>query len=117
MKKNLLTFSQLLPVILSFLLITAHFSRAANLPFMVISLLFLLSLVFPYRLVARSAQAALVVAAAEWCYTIYRLVNLRMETGQPWQRLAIILVFVALFTLCSILCFHFKNVRLRYGLK
>ena len=117
MKKKLLTFHQLLPVILSFLLIAAHFSRANNLPFVIISLLFLLSLLIPNRIIARSAQAALVVAAAEWIFTLIRLVELRKETGQDWQRLAVFLGIVILFNVGSIFCFSFQKVRTRYGMR
>lgn len=117
MKNRLKVFVQLLPVILSFLLIAVHFYRANNFPLVIISLLFLLSLIIPNRLIARSAQAALVVAAAEWIFTLLRLVEFRKAAGQDWQRLALILGIVILFTLGSVFCFSLQKVRQRYGMR
>ncbi|MCA9730949.1 hypothetical protein KC799_02395 [candidate division KSB1 bacterium] len=116
MKKNILTFFQLFPVILSYLLIAAHFSRADNTILMILSLILLLSLLLRHPLIVLVTRYALILAALEWIHTIFTLVAKRMETGQPWERLVIILGFVTLFTLVSTMVFRFGNVRERYGL-
>ncbi|KAA3613996.1 MAG: hypothetical protein DWQ05_17135 [Calditrichaeota bacterium] len=116
MKKSLLTLAQLLPVILSLLLIAAHFSRAGDTLLMSISFVVLFSLFVPRAWIARIAQAALALAALEWILTIYQLISARMDAGQSWQRLAIILGIVVVFTLASIFSFQARNLKERYGL-
>ena len=55
---------------------------------------------------ARGLQAALVLGALEWMYTLGGLVALRMELGQPVARMALILGGVAVFTAASALVFQ-----------
>ncbi|KAA3656532.1 MAG: hypothetical protein DWQ10_15205 [Calditrichaeota bacterium] len=116
MKKSIITFFQLLPAVLSFLLIAAHFSRAGNTILLIVSLVLLLSLLIRHSLVVIIARYALILAALEWIRTTFMLVAKRMETGQSWERLAIILGVVTIFTLVATLVFRFKNVRERYKL-
>jgi hypothetical protein len=66
--------------------------------------------------VARLVQAVLVIGGVEWIRTLLVLVKMRQAAGDPWERLALILGGVALFTVCSALVFRFKSLRERYKL-
>jgi len=105
---------KLLPVIFSFLLLAAHFYRAGEVVLAAISLAlpFLLFLreIWPMRLI----QAALLLGSLEWIRTLYVFAQQRIEFGQPWTRLAIILGSVALFTALSALVFKSQSLRRRY---
>jgi hypothetical protein len=60
---------KLLPVIISFLLIAAHFYRSGQVIPAALSLAMLLLLFLRERWVVRMFQVALVLAAAEWLRT------------------------------------------------
>ncbi len=62
-------------------------------------------------------QIALPLAALEWIRTLYFFAQMRIESGQPWTRLAIILGLVALLTVLSALVFKARTLRCRYGLQ
>lgn len=106
---------RLLPVILSFLLLAAHFFRAGYLALTVLSLSILLLLFVKKSWVPRVIQTALVLASLEWLRSLLMLVNVRIEWGQPWQRLALFLGAVALFTVLSALIFRAKSLKSRYS--
>ncbi|MDT8320895.1 MAG: hypothetical protein RQ826_10265 [Xanthomonadales bacterium] len=108
---NLLRLS---PVILSCLLLTAHFYRAglvlpAGLCAAAPALLLLRE-----RWVPPLFQVLLLLGALEWLRTLYVLAQLRIEAGQPWIRLALILGAVALLTLLSGLVFRNRVLKSRY---
>lgn len=110
---NLLRLS---PVILSFLLIAAHFQRAGH-AFMALACLLAPGLLYVTRpWSVRILQTLLLLAAAEWLRTLLFLVQLREEHGLPWTRLAVILALVAILTGGSALLFQLRAVRRRYGL-
>ena len=121
MKKNitiaLMNILRLLPVILAFALLAAHFSRADMLPAVIVSLLtpFLLLIRKPW--IARSVQILLLLGALEWIRSMFGYINVRKEIGDDWGRLAIILVTVALLTACSALVFRGKSLKKRYHLE
>jgi hypothetical protein len=106
---------RLLPVLLSFLLLAAHFWRAENTP------LVLLSVVYPFLLlvrrpwVAHAVRFALVLGGLEWIRRTIVLVGQRQEAGAPWTRLAIILLAVAAFTFAAALVFRAERLRAWYG--
>ncbi|MFQ6610961.1 MAG: hypothetical protein ACE5D7_09225 [Fidelibacterota bacterium] len=116
MNKHFIAILQLIPVIISALLIAAHFLRANNLILAAISLLVLLGLLIRRSLFMRVVQVALLLATAEWIRTTLVFVSLRTKMDLPWTRLAIILSAVALFTLASSLVFFSKTLKKRYGL-
>jgi len=107
---------QLLPVMLSLLVLGAHFLRGGNVVLVVLVLvgIGLLGLRRPW--VARLVQAALVLGALEWVRSLVQLTGQRMQEGQPATRLVLILGSVALFTLLSALMFRTTRLRLRFGL-
>lgn len=112
-----MNFFRLLPVILSSLLMSAHFFRVGqiNLAGACIVILFLLLPKKPW--VPRLFQVLLIAASLEWLRTLYMLVQMRIAFDQPWTRLAVILGTLALLTALSGLVFTGKSLRARYHSK
>lgn len=114
---NIMNILRLLPVILAFGLLAAHFSRANMPPAVVVSLItpFLLLIRKPW--IAWSIQILLLLGALEWIRSMFGYIQVRKEIGEDWGRLAIILVAVALLTACSGLVFRGKSLKKRYKLE
>ncbi len=103
------------PVIFSFLLLAAHFSRANLLPLAILALTIPLLLFVKKRWVVRTIQVLLVLGALEWVRIMLYYVDNRRSIGEDWARLAIILSCVALLTMASGLIFQMKKLRQVYG--
>lgn len=104
------------PVVLSLLLLGAHFLRDANYIGVAASA-GLIGLLFVRRpTAARTVQVALVLAAIEWVWTTYNLVELRMAMGMPTTRMTLILGFVAATTALSAALFQTRALKRVYGL-
>ena len=105
---------RLLPVIISFLLLGAHFYRAGW------GVLAGLCVAFPLLLLLRKSwvpgvfQALLVLGALEWLRTLYVFAAMRIAFEQPWGRLALILGAVALFTALSGWVFRSRALKSLY---
>ncbi|MFO7587859.1 MAG: hypothetical protein R6X22_07265 [Gemmatimonadota bacterium] len=102
---------RLVPVVLSAVLLAAHFSRADAFLLTALSLAFPLVLLVRSPWAPRAVQAILVIGALEWVRTAARLAAGRAELGQPWLRLAAILGSVAVLTLASALVFRSPRLR------
>ena len=102
---------RLIPVILSSMLLAAHFSRTGSsvLSLAAIALPFLLLVRKPWA--ARTVQLALVLGGLEWLRAAWGYVQQRMALGEPWTRLLVILGVVALFTWASALVFRSSRLR------
>ena len=107
---------RLLPVLLSMLVLGAHFYRAGHLLLAGGALLSLGLLFIRRPVMVWVMQGLLVAGAVEWLVTAIRLVMLRQAQGLPWQRLAAILGLVALCTLLSALVFTTSRLKTRYNL-
>ena len=107
---------RLLPVLLSYILLVAHFFRGRMYLPLVVSLAVPFVLLVPRRWSARLVQVVLVLGALEWIRTVLMLVMARKAAGQPWTRMAIILGFVAVFTAASSMVFRLGALRKRYEL-
>jgi hypothetical protein len=116
MKKPIVMFCQLIPVIISMLLIGAHFFRSGNHLFVAACLLLLSGLFIRHPISARIMQLALFLSAAEWVRTAFVLISIRSNVGLSWTRLALILGLVAIFSLSSIFVFSTKTLKDRYRL-
>ena len=105
---------RLIPVILSFLLLGAHFYRSGQvvLSGLCVAVLFLLFLRKSW--VPRVFQLLLMLGLLEWLRSLYSFAAMRIAWDQPWMRLAIILGAVALFTALSGLVFRNKKLRSYY---
>jgi hypothetical protein len=105
-----------LPVVLSLVILGAHFMRYGN-SIGVIGALGLIALLIVRRpWVARLMQVVLVLGALEWVRTLYELAQVRAALGQPFTRMMIILGIVAAVTFCSALLFQSPALKKIYRL-
>ena len=113
MKKVLLY----IPIVLSFVVLGAHFLRYGNSigVFVALALTGLLFVRRPW--VARLMQVMLVLGTLEWLRTMYELAQMRALHGQPYGRMLVILGIVATVTLCSALLFQSATLKKIYGQK
>lgn len=102
---------QLLPVVLSFVVLGAHFMRAGNVALVGLVCVALGLLGVRHPAAMRLVQAALVLGAMEWLRTLASLAVWRAETGQPVVRLILILGSVAICTGLSALVFRADRLR------
>jgi len=112
-----MNFIRLLPVIFSFGLLAAHFSRTGIFSLVILCLAIPLLLFIRKPLIARIIQIVLLLGALEWIRSMMGYIKIRNSIGEDWGRLAIILITVALLTACSGLVFQGKTLRRRYGLE
>ncbi len=105
---------RVLPVIISFLLLAAHFSRADMLVFSIIALLIPFLLFIKKIWVVRTIQLFLLVGAFEWLRTMFVYIGIRKSIGDDWTVLAIILSVVAIVTFSSGLVFQSKSLKKVY---
>jgi len=108
---------KLIPVVLSSLLLAAHFYRSGQVVLATICIALLILLIFRKPWVPKLFQFLLILGALEWLRSLYYFAAMRIAWDQPWTRLAIILGAVALFTALSGLVFSNKAMRARYGTK
>ena len=110
-----MNFLRLLPVFISFLLLSAHFFRAGESVLALAPLILMLLLFIRQSWVSWVIQLALVLGAIEWLRTLVSFAQIRIEYGMPWMRMAVILGVVALITAFSSLVFRNKALRKRYS--
>lgn len=115
-REAVINFIKLLPVIVSLLLMAAHFYRAGLLPVTAIVLVVTCMLFVPHGWVVRIIQALLAAGSIEWFITLSKLVSMRQAMNMPWIRLVLILGSVSIFTFGSIFMFRMKSLRTRYRL-
>jgi len=105
----------LTPIVLSLVVLAAHFSRH-DVPVLTwICLALPLLLILRRRWVPRLLQVALAAGALEWVRTTVALIAQRMDAGEPWVRMAVILIAVTLVTTGSALLFETSRLQRRYG--
>lgn len=108
---------RLLPVILSLLLLAAHFYRAGQVAATALCLALPLLLLLRKPWVPRLFQVLLVLGALEWLRALYGFAAMRIAFGEPWTRLALILGAVALFTALSGMVFKNRALRDHFAKK
>jgi hypothetical protein len=111
-----MNFVRLLPVLLSFVLVAAHFSRNDITPLVYVSLALPFLLLVRRPWVPRMFQVLLILGGLEWLRRLVVLASERHAAGESWVRLAVILGAVAAFTFLSALVFRCRALRERYGL-
>jgi len=109
-------FVRVLPVVISLLLLAAHFFRSGSVWLAGIFLVMPILLAVKARWVARLFQLVLVLGALEWIRTLVVFATGRAEAGQSWTRLVVILGVVALLTLVSATVFQGAALSRRYRL-
>jgi len=109
-----MTFLQLLPTLLSWLVFCAHLFRVGMLPLLPFVLPLPLLLLVKHGLVARFFQLALFFIAAQWLIVAAFKAAHRAEAGEPWLRLVLILCGVALLAFLAAACFEAPRLQRRY---
>lgn len=106
-----MNFVRLFPVIISFLLLSAHFSRVG------ISILSLIFLLLPFLLMIKKRwitnmfKIVLIIGSLEWLRTLIFYINQRQDLGEPYFRLVLIIGAVAIFTGLSTFAFSNEKVK------
>ena len=108
---------KILPIILCSLLMAAHLGRANMFVLQYISLISPFLLFWKNKISARAVQVFLIIYGFEWIRTIFYYARIRTANGESWLRLAIILGAVALLNFATVLVFHSKSMKDRYGLR
>ncbi|RLC52377.1 MAG: hypothetical protein DRI23_02975 [Candidatus Cloacimonadota bacterium] len=107
---------KILPIILCSLLMAAHLGRANMFVLQYVSLAIPFFLFWKNKISARIIQVLLIIFGFEWIRTTIYYVRVRIENGENWIRLAIILGLVAIINFASILVFRTKFMKERFGL-
>jgi len=105
---------QLVPAVLSLLVLGAHFLRQGEMLLVVVCVALAGLVAVPRRWAARTLQAALVLGAVEWLRTLIVLYRIRVAEGLPAARMAVILAAVAVFTALSAVVFRAGRARDRF---
>jgi hypothetical protein len=95
--------SRMVPLILSAVLIAAHFFRAGNIVLVIFCILAPLILITRARWAVIVVQVLLVLASAEWLRTALAIARERAAIGTPAARMFAILASVAILALLSAL--------------
>lgn len=111
-----MNFIKLLPVILSLLLLGAHFFRVGMIVLVLLAIMILFMLLIRKPWVVRLVQFVLVIGGLEWVRTLFFIAKMRQVSGAPWIRLTLIIGGVALLTICSVFVFRSRALRKRYYL-
>ena len=99
----------------SWLLLAAHFSRANN------NIIAIICLIIPFILLIKRKWALnmliilTVLGALEWVRTTWQLIHTRIESGDDWKRMAIILFSVAVFTIFTAFTLNSSRIRKKYN--
>lgn len=105
-----MTVLRLLPVLLSALLIAAHFFRAGNIGLAVVSTSAPLMLLMNRRWVIYVISGMLLLGALVWIEATFTFIHIRQALGMPWARLGAILGSVTVLTALSALVFRKKKI-------
>ena len=97
------------------LLLGAHFLRVGHPALVAVCVCAPLLFLYRRRRVLLVLQLLAYGAAVAWVVVAVRLVEARLEAGQPWKAAAMILGGVALFTLVAGLLLNSRAVRERYS--
>lgn len=101
-------------VVLSLVVLAAHFLRYGNVGGVAVSLAPIALLFVQKPWTARVVQVVLILGAIEWVHTIYELVQLRSAQGMPAARMVIILAVVVVLTVASALLFQTQTMKRIY---
>jgi len=102
-------------LILSFLILAAHFSRAGNSVLTILCMLVPLLLFIKRRWILLVFQILLYCGVFVWINTIIQIASDRIDLGQPWIRMAIILGVLALITGLSGVLLNSNVIKKRYS--
>ncbi len=107
-------FIRLIPLIIAFLLLGAHFLRSDHMILAGISILSPLLLLIKKRWILLLVQWFAYSGAIVWIQTTFSLVQQRTMAGAPWVRMLLILSGVTIFTLYAGYLLSSDIVKRRY---
>jgi hypothetical protein len=102
---------RLIPMVIAFLLLGAHFLRGDHRVLVGVCLLAPFILLIKKRWARLLAQWLLYLGALVWLSTALGLMHSRLATGQPWIRMLAILTLVAAFTLWAGLLLNSARIK------
>jgi hypothetical protein len=105
---------RIVPVVLAFLLLAAHFLRGDAFTLVAVSLLAPLLLFIHRRPALRLVQGLLFLGAGVWLLTAAVVGRQRVMLQEPWLRMALILGAVALLTIWAGVLLNGSRVKDRY---
>ncbi len=109
-----MNFIRLIPILISVILLAAHFLRAGQIYF-VIAIMGIPALLFlRHKYVVPIVSIGLIAGGIEWIRTTLHLIEMRQALGMPFLRLTLIMGAVTLFTFGSIFIFRNKTLKRRY---
>lgn len=109
-----MNFLRLLPVIMSLLLLAAHYYRAGFVPLVAVTGAGVLILLVRRPWAVGIVRTLLIIGGIEWTRTTVELVRMRQSVAMPWLRLSLILGGVTVFTVAAMFVFRFAPLRRRY---
>ena len=104
-------------VVLSLVVLAAHFLRYGNEAGVAASLAPIALLFVRKPWAARVVQVVLVLGAIEWARTLYELVQFRLAQGMPAARMVVILSAVIVVTAASALLLETQTMQRIYKLR
>jgi hypothetical protein len=107
----------LLPIVLSFWLLAAHFLRNGHVVLCIGLVVFPLLLSIQRPWIARFIQAALGLSALIWMQSTYLMMSERLIMGDDWMRMSAIMLGVIGFTILSACAFLHPLLENRYSLR
>ncbi|MCK5786661.1 MAG: hypothetical protein KAH54_08905 [Candidatus Sabulitectum sp.] len=111
-------FIRMFSIVLSAFLLGAHFRWHGMDILSIPAVLFPVLLFVRRAWAARTVQIILFLGGLEWVRTTIEIASRRMDAGEPWVRMAVILGAVAVFTAVSALPFsRNRSLRVKYGLE
>ena len=105
---------RVIPLILAFLLLAAHFLRGGDWLLVLASLLVPLLLLIRKQWSLNALELLTCIGAGIWMYTGVGLVEQRLAAGAPWERLALIMGAVSAFTLWAARLLNSEAVRNKF---
>ena len=99
---------------ISWILLAAHFSRAR------LNIIAIICLAVPFLLLIKKIWTLkllvilTVLGSMVWVHTTWQLIGSRIDSGDDWKRMAIILFAVAIFTLFSAFLINSQKIRKKY---
>jgi hypothetical protein len=104
----------MVPIILTVVVLAAHFLRDGSHAVTVLLIAMLPLLALRRRWVARLFQGVLLFGAVTWMMTTAEILRFRAEAGQPYTRMTVILGAVTFVTAASALLFETRRAKARY---
>ena len=98
------------------LLLAAHFSRANNNILAIVTLAIPLLLFVKKSWVIDVLQGMGYLSALFWIYGAYQYIQLRIEAGEGWIRLLLIMGAIALYSVWSSYFLRSKQIKDTYGI-